>query len=132
MAVCHAARMLKRFLALSILPLLLAGCAGTLTNLTPQVQPRNADNLYPVEVAFASRQQALRWNSIRPQIMVGTEFYKMRPTPLMTNRWEGLLPVPSGTSIIHYRYKFDFEYNAMGAPKTDSALSPEYTLRITD
>ncbi len=124
--------MLKRFLALSVLPLLMAGCTSTLTNLTPLVQPRNADNLYPVEVAFASRQQTMRWNSIRPQIMVGTEFYKMRATPLMTNRWEGLLPVPAGTSLIHYRYKFDFEYNSMGAPRTDSALSPEYTLRITD
>ena len=114
------------------LPLLLAGCNATFTNLTPTQQPRNTNNLYEVGVALASRQQSLRWESIKPQIMVGTELYSMRPTPLMTNRWEGLVPVPANTNLVHYRYKFDFEYNAMGHPMPDSALSPEYTLRILD
>jgi hypothetical protein len=50
----------------------------------------------------------------------------------MTNRWEGLVQVPAGTDVVHYRYKFDFSYNAMGGPKPDSALSPEYTLRILE
>jgi len=40
--------------------------------------------------------------------------------------------VPAEMNIIHYRYKFDFTYNAMGSPKSDSALSGEYTLRIID
>jgi len=126
--------MLKKFPVACFLPLLLlvSGCATTFTNLTPQHQERNANNLYPVEVALDSRQQTLRWDSIHPQIVVGTEFYSMRPTKMMSNRWEGLLPVPAGTNIIHYRYKFDFSYNAMGAPKSDSALSGEYTLRILD
>lgn len=79
-----------------------------------------------------SRQQTLRWDSIRPQILVGNEAYTMRATKLMTNRWEGLVPVPPGTDLVHYRYKFDFNYNAMGKPKADSALSPEYTLRILE
>lgn len=79
-----------------------------------------------------SRQQTLRWDSIRPQIVVGTEFYPMRQTQLMRNRWEGLVPVPPGTNLVHYRYKADFQYNAMGNPKSDSALSPEYTLHILD
>jgi len=126
--------MLKKFPVACLLPLLLllSGCATTFTNLTPQHQERNANNLYPVEVALDSRQQTLRWDSIHPQIVVGTEFYSMRPTKMMANRWEGLLPVPAGTNIIHYRYKFDFTYNAMGQPKSDSALSGEYTLRILD
>ena len=124
--------MLKKFLPLLFLPLLLAGCNATLNNLTPQQQVRNADNLYPVEIAVASRQQTMRWQSIRPEIVVGSEFYKMRPTPLMTNRWEGLIPVPPGTSAVNYRYKVNYEYNAMGAPRTDSIRSPEYTLRIVD
>ena len=49
---CHAAMiMLKKFLA--VLPvLLLTGCATTFTRLTPLEQPRNPNNLYPVEVAF--------------------------------------------------------------------------------
>ena len=124
--------MLKRILPLFWLPLLLTGCNATFTNLTPTQQPRNTNNLYEVGVALASRQQSLRWESIKPQIMVGTELYLMRPTPLMTNRWEGLVPVPANTNLVHYRYKFDFEYNAMGHPMPDSALSPEYTLRILD
>ena len=124
--------MLKKFLPVLSLSLLLTGCNATLTNLTPQQQVRNANNLYPVEVAMVSRQQTLRWESIRPQIMVGTEYYPMRPTLLMTNRWEGLVPVPAGRKLVHYRYKFDFHYSAMGSPKADSALSPEYTLRIVD
>jgi hypothetical protein len=64
--------------------------------------------------------------------MVGTKFYPMRPTSLMTNRWEGLLPVPAGENLVHYRYKFDFKYNAMGPPQSDSAVSPQYTLRILE
>lgn len=124
--------MLKRILSLLFAPLLLAGCTSTFTNLTPLHQTRNSNNLYPVEVAMTSRQQTLRWDTIRPQIIVGTESYQMRPTTLMTNRWEGLVPVPAGTDLVHYRYKFDYNYNAMGNPKSDSALSPEYTLRISE
>jgi len=124
--------MLKRFLPMLFAPLLLAGCTSTFTNLTPLHQTRNANNLYPVEVAMASRQQTLRWETIHPQIVVGNEIYQMRPTTLMTNRWEGLVPVPAGTSLVHYRYKFDYSYNAMGQPKADSSLSPEYTLRIAE
>ena len=122
--------MYKKFLPVLFLPLLLVGCATQLTNLTPTQQLRNTNNLYRVEVAFNSRQQTIRWNTIKPQIVVGTEFYDMHPTPLMTNRWEGLIPVPPGTSTVHYHYKLNFQYNRMGPPGTDTAISPEYTLHI--
>ena len=124
--------MFKRFLPLICLPLLLTACNATLTNLTPQRQERSTNNFYLVEVALASRQQTLRWESIKPQIMVGTQYYPMHPTLLMTNRWEGFVPVPAGSRAVHYRYKFDFNYNAMGSPRADSALSPEYTLQIVE
>ena len=120
----------------SLLPflgfLLLTGCTSVFTDLTPQTQVRNTNNLYTVECSMNSRQQALRWDSIRPHILVGTEVYQMRPTLLMTNRWEGLVPVSPGTNLVHYRYKFDFEYNAMGGARANSALSPEYSLRVLD
>ena len=124
--------MLKKLLPLSFLALLAVGCATTFTNLTPQTQFRNSNNLYPVEVALDTRQATLRWDTIRPQIVVGSEFYTMRPTLLMTNRWEGFVPVPAGTNMVHYRYKFDFNYNAMGQLKADSSMSPEYTLRVVE
>ena len=125
--------MLKKFLPLLLAPLLLAGCATTFTNLAPQQQIRNAVNLYPVEVAFTSRQQSLRWETIKPSVKVGAEFYPMRQTLLMTNRWEAVVPVPAGKNVLDYRYRFDFKYNAVGQPpQDDSALSPVYTLRIAD
>ncbi len=124
--------MSKKSLPLLSLSLLLAGCATQLTNLTPQQQVRNANNAYPVEVAFNSRQQTIRWQSIQPKVVVGTTFYDLRPTPFMTNRWEGLIPVPPGEKIVHYHYKFDFRYNRMGKPGNDNAVSRQYTLRILE
>jgi len=124
--------MLKRILPLLLAPLLLGGCTATLTNLTPQQQIRNANHRYTVEVALATKQQTLRWESIHPQIVVGSEVYPMRPTPLMTNRWEGLIPVPAGTGSVRYHYKLEFLENAFGPPQPNSVTSPEYTLRILD
>ena len=124
--------MVRKILTLLSLPLLLAGCTTTLTNLTPQQQIRNADNLYPVEVALATRQQSLRWETIRPSVVVGSEFYPMRPTLLMTNRWETLIPMPLNTNFVRYQFKFDFEYQTLRERRTDSALSRPYTLQILD
>jgi hypothetical protein len=124
--------MLKKSLPVLFLSLLLAGCATQLTNLTPLQQKRNPSNLYPVEVALDTRQQTFRWQSIQPQILVGMESHQMRPTPLITNRWEGLIPVPPGVHSVEYRYRFDYQYNRMGAPGNDSMLSPKYILQITD
>ena len=126
--------MLKKFLPFVFLPLLLAGCSTpfVMTNLTPLQQVRTTNNLYTVEAAVSCRQETLRWDSIRPQIKVGSEYYQMHPTMLMTNRFEGMIPLPPGTTSVRYRYKFDFEYNSWGRAKTDSALSPEYILRILE
>lgn len=124
--------MLKKTLPLLLLPLLLAGCAANLTNLTPKLQPRKPDNLYRVEVAFNSKQQALRWDTIKPQIVVNGQTYPMRPTPMMTNRWEGLLPVPAGVNSVHYHYRFDYDVTGFGKRLPDSASSPEYMLKIVE
>ena len=124
--------MLKRFLLVLFLPLLLAGCATRMTNLTPLLQVRNANNAYPVEVALASSEQALRWDSVRAQVVVGADAYPMRGTLLMTNRWEGLVPVAPGAKSVTYRYRFDYQSNAFGKPKSGSCVSKEYTLRVQD
>lgn len=117
-----------------VLPVLLsAGCAATFTNLTPLQQSRKANSLYPVEVALVSQQQSLRWESIHPYILVNGQLYPMRLTPLMTNRWEGFVPVPVGANGAIYRYKFDYLYNNFNSsPKPDSAYSRPYKLTILD
>ena len=124
--------MLKKVLPILILPLLLAGCTASFTNLTPKQQLRNANGLYPVEVAFTSRQQTLRWATINPQIIVGGEVYPMHHTLLITNRWEGLVPVPAGVNAVKYHYKFDFSQNEFGPATINSASSPTYSLRILE
>lgn len=125
--------MWKKALFLLLAPLLLAGCATTFTNLTARHQPRNANNLYPVEVQFFTRQKTLRWDHIQPYVKVGPEFYPLRQTSLMTNRWEGLMPVPADVKSVSYRYKFDYKYNVFGKPpQPDSHISPEYKLQILE
>lgn len=118
-------------LLLALPVVLITGCA-TFTNLTPLQQTRNANNLYPVEVAFTSPQTSLRWDSIHPYVLVNGQLYDMHQTPLMTNRWEGFVPASAADTSVTYRYKFDYECNAFGkAPQQNSAYSPAYNLTIT-
>ena len=122
----------KKFL-LALPVLLMTGCAGTFTNLTPLQQTRNANNLYPVEVAFSSQQQSLRWDSIHPYLLVNGQLYDMHQTPLMTNRWEGYVPVSPTDNLVTYRYKFDYLCNDFSAqPKPNSAYSPAFHLQINE
>jgi hypothetical protein len=123
--------MLKK-LSLFAIPLLLAGCTSTFTNLTPTRQPRNAENLYPVEVQFNSEQQTLRWHTLKPFVQVGDNLLPMRQTPLMKNRWEGLVPIPANANGVDYRYKFDYEFNTFGPAENGSALSKKYELKVLD
>jgi hypothetical protein len=124
----------KKFLPL--LPALwLVGCSSmhTFTHMTPSQQPRNPDNQYPVEVAFTSEQQSLRWDSIHAYVLVGGQSYPMRQVPIVKNRWEGLIPVPANQKVASYRFKFEYLYNSFGnEPQRDSTLSPVYKLKILD
>ncbi|MGO9588161.1 MAG: hypothetical protein ACLP2Y_18445 [Limisphaerales bacterium] len=124
--------MWKKFLpVLSVL--LLTGCAGMFTRLTPLQQTRTASNLYPVEVAFNSQQQSLLWETIQPYVLANGQLYPLRQVPLVKNRWEGFVPVPPGANSVDYRFKFDYKYNNFGTPpKSTSAVSPIYRLNIVD
>lgn len=126
--------MVKKLLPVLLLGLAMAGCTSTsVTNLTPNRAYRNQTGLYPVEAAFHSDQQSLRWDTIKPEVVIEKETYPMRPTPLMTNRWETLIPVPPGNNVVYYRFKFDYKYNAFGAaPQGDSTLSPIYRMQVLD
>lgn len=124
--------MMKNPLMILPLLLLLAGCTSLSTNLSAQRQLRNAENLYPVEVSFDSRQQSLRWDSIQVSVMVGKDSYPMRRTHLMNNRWEGLVPVPAGEKTVSYFYKFNYDYTDFGKVGKASAASRTYKLLILD
>lgn len=124
--------MLKKILSLSLLPLLLAGCAAQFTNLTPRQQTRNANNFYTVEVAFNSRQQTLRWESIQPEIVVNSQTYPMHKTAIVSNRWEGVIPVPQDVNSVVYSYRFNFLQNEFGPAKPGSATSRPYKLQILE
>jgi hypothetical protein len=123
----------KKFL-LFLPVILLAGCTTPVfTRLTPNVQPRNANNLYPVETVFESQQQSLRWDSIKAYVLVNGQTLPLRPVPMVQNRWEGLVPVAAGVNAVNYRFKFDYLYNNFGTePKPNSVSSKVYTLKIMD
>ncbi|HXF11474.1 MAG TPA: hypothetical protein VN625_11875 [Desulfuromonadaceae bacterium] len=112
--------------------LLLAGCASQFTRLTPLEQPRNPNNLYPVEVQFNSQEQAMRWDTITPYVEAGGQLYQMRPVPMVQHRWEGYVPVPAGQNETEFRFKFDYKRNSFSKePQPASAMSPMYKLKIT-
>lgn len=119
---------------LLLLPvLLMAGCTTQFTRLTPLEQPRNANNFYPVEVQFDSTKQNLRWDSIKPYVLVDGELYPLHQVPLVDNRWEGFVSVPPTSSEVDFRFKFDYLYNTFGSdPKPNSAYSPLYKLNVLD
>lgn len=124
---------LKRFSALLVLPFLLSGCVSTSTsNLTSSQQPRNPSGLYPVEAVWESNQQSVIKESIKPRVVVGLETYPMKPTPLITNRWEALVPVPADQDTLFYHFKFDYEYQGFPERRSGSILSREYRLDIVD
>ena len=126
-------RTLKRLLPLLCATIFLAGCVSTITNLTPSQLPRNSNGLYPVSVAWDTQQQTVRPQTLTPYVIVGLESYPMRPTLLMSNRWETVIPVPSSEKSVRYHFKVDYEYNAaLKKPQKSSKLSKEYTLEIAE
>ena len=112
---------------------ILSGCTSpSITNLTPRVQARNAENAYPVEIEFTSNQRSIRRESIRPYVQIGNDNYLMRKIPVVRNRWETLIPVGPESRLINYRVKVDFQYNALREPSVNSVLSSPYQLHITE
>jgi hypothetical protein len=122
-----------RKIALSLTGLLLlTGCSTSMTNLTPHSLPRNPSNLYPFEVEFATNEKSIRENTLRPYVMIGTELYPMKRTPMLKNRFEAAIPIPAQTNYVYYRYKFDYDYDRIPSAGVSSRLSPTYQLEIVD
>jgi hypothetical protein len=111
---------------------LATGCSTTITNLTPRQAPRNAKNLYPFEVSLDTTQQSVKDDTVKAYVLVGSDSFPMQRTPLLSNRWETLVPAPAGSNFIYYRYKFDYLYRGIPSPKPGSLLSPPYKLELLD
>jgi len=124
--------MLKKTLPFLLATTLLAGCATQITNLTPRQQTRTQNNLYPVEVAFSSQQQNIRWETVKPTVIVNGQPFEMHPVLMMTNRWEGFVPAPAGADVVHYRYRIDFDVNGFGKRSAENAVSPDFSLKIVE
>ena len=107
-----------------------AGCTSTITNLTPSQMPRNSTGLYQFEMAWKSREHVIKTNTLQPYVVVGTEAYPMRQTPIVSNRWETLVPIPAVQSIVNYRFKVDYLQLRMPEARMNSKLSPEFKLLI--
>lgn len=122
---------MRNIFALALIGWLVTGCGSTqITNLTPTHYPRNDTGVYTVEVELKTGQQTLRYDSVTPSVVVGTDVYPMRPTLKTDNRWEGTIMVPKHKEIVSYHFKFDYDYNRFGQPGRDSKLSPEYELKV--
>ena len=118
---------------MGLMVILLVGWAtNTITNLTPRELPWSQTGLYPVEAMYKSNLRTLDPASIKPIVIFNNQALPMRQTQLTEGRWETLVPIPDGTRVINYHFKFDYEYSAVMMRGADSKLSPPYQLRIVD
>lgn len=123
---------LKAWVPLTLL-ILGTGCLSTrITNLTPRQVARPPDGLVSLEAHWDSTLRAIREDSFRPYVVVGGQTYPMQRTPLTSNRWEALVPVPPGQRFVNYYFKFDYEVQGLGKRRPDSRLSAGYQLEILE
>ena len=121
----------KKFFLLLILPVLMAGCtAPSIVNLTPGRLPRKDNGLYSFEALWESRQQSLVKESMKAYVVVGFDQYEMQRVPMLTNRWETLVPISADKNVVNYHFKFDYEYRAIPQHRSDSKTSKPYQLLI--
>ena len=113
--------------------LLLGGCArATLTNLTVNSQPRDANGLYRVEIIWEDTANGVRHETIQPVVLVGTNAFPMQRTALVSSRWETLLPVAEDAQGVTYRIRVDWKFNAIPVPEANSKMSKSFQLQIKD
>ncbi len=123
-------KLLKTLPLLAILAVL-TGCA-TVTNLTPSQYLRTPDNLYHFEVKLDTRQQSLRWDSIKPVVKIGDQEYPMELVRNLRNRWETQVPIAPDQKTIFYSYRFRYDYNDFNGPSSESRDSDNYKLIVVE
>jgi hypothetical protein len=124
---------LKRLLLVALLGVVFTGCTTpTITNLTPSRLPRKDNGQYPFSVEYYSRQETVIKDSMKAYVIVGADRYPMQRTPMLTNRWETLVPIPKDQSVLTYRYRFDYQYRTIPDRHSESKESTYYQLYLLD
>jgi hypothetical protein len=134
-SVCNAPQPMRNLVwIIAVFGLVVGGCATSrVTNLTTTRQARNASGVYPVEFAWDTGDQTVIDGSLKPVAIVnGRDFYPMRPSLGISNRWETVIPVPASQNYVVYRFKVDYLYRAFGPAEKSSKLSQDYRLDIVD
>lgn len=119
--------------AIASLLVLATGCLQTrITNLTPRQVVRPPDGLVLFEAHWDSNQRAIREDSFQPYVVVGTEKHPLQRTPLTSNRWEALVPMPPDKRFVNYHFKFDYQVQGFGRRLPNSRLSAGYQLELLE
>ena len=114
-------------------PIFFTGCIyHEITNMTPGTLTRNTKGLYPVHIIWESNDNAIRHDTIKPVVLIGTNSFEMKRTPLMKNRWETPVPIGQVANELRYRIKVNWKYNTIPVPAANSQLSEEFLLRINN
>ena len=109
------------------------GCSTTaITNLTPSQLPRKESGQYQFAAEYSTRQQSLVKESMEAYVIVGNDQYPMQRTPMLTNRWETLVPIPLEQDVVTYRFRFNYEYRAIPDRRSDSRESKYYQLFLLE
>jgi hypothetical protein len=123
-----------RLLGLCLLAALSFSCVTTqittVTNLTASRLPRKANGQYGFSVDFDTRQRTLIKDTLRVSVVVGENTFPMERTPLLTNRWETLVPIPATQDVLTYRYRFEYDYKAIPDIRSTVRDSNVYQLYI--
>jgi len=125
-------RTMLKVLPAVLIGALLCACASTITNISVSRQKRNSTGMYPVEAAWDTRQATVIPGTLQAFVKVGFDTYPMRPVLGMTNRWEGVIPVPPDKPFVTYFIRFDYEVKTFKGTRKESKLSSGYRLEIID
>jgi hypothetical protein len=120
---------MKRFLALLLAPVVLAGCSSV-SNLSATRVPRTAAGWYTVEAKFSTKRQAVIDESIKAYAVIDGKPYQLQRVPLVRDRWEGQIPVDPTKTETLYHFQFDFLVNRIPKAVERSYVSSEYTLDV--